>query len=110
MDNALKCEVEALFRDIAAGRFAAIGADGRIGRLTVDELERTVSECGRRLVPLPDEAWELVDLYAGPAEGSFALDVPLWTIEEGRSDLTLTLSAERSGARFRVTIDDRHVL
>ncbi len=110
MDKALKQEVEQLVRDLAAGRFSMIGADGRIGRLSVAELERTVRAYGRRLVPLPDEAWDLVGMYTGAADGACALDIPLWTVEGGRSDLTLTLSAERTGSRYRVSIDDLHAL
>lgn len=110
MDKSLRDEVEHLVRDLAAGSFDAIGADGRAGRLTAAELRGAVEQYGRTLVPLPTEAWELVELYPAAAGDGVALDVPLWTAEEGRSDLTLSLSAVRDGAEFRLSIDDLHVL
>lgn len=110
MDTALQNEVEQLVSDLAAGRFDTIGADGRAGRLTAAELRRAVEEYGKALVPLPAEAWGLVELYPTSDGGRVALDVPLWTAEEGRSDLTLSLSAVRSGTRFQISIDDLHVL
>lgn len=42
--------------------------------------------------------------------GGFAVDVGMWTAEEGRSDLTLQLTViERAGA-IAIAIDDLHVL
>ena len=111
MDAQLVEEIRRLVLDLVAGRYAQIASDGRIGRLTEAELNTAVASYGRRLVPLPDEAWRLVDVFhqAGATE-SISLDVPLWTEEEGRSDLTLSLSARRRGDHYEIEIDDLHVL
>jgi hypothetical protein len=53
----------------------------------------------------------LVDVYdQGEHADSLALDVPLWTSEEGRSDLTLSLTATKRGGDYELEIDDLHVL
>ncbi len=61
MDESLKKEIRRLIADLSAGRYADIAADGRAGRLTVAELRNAVDGYGRTLIPLPEEAWSLVD-------------------------------------------------
>jgi hypothetical protein len=104
-------QVRRLIEDLAAGRYAQLAADGRAGRLTETELRTAVEEYGRTLVPLPADGEMIVDIYeqtSHPEE--LALDVPLWTKEEGRSDLTLALTAIKQGETYTVEVDDLHVL
>ena len=92
-------------------RYVSLEENGRIGRLTAGQLSAALARYGRRIVPLPDCGWELIDAY--PIVGSpdiVSLDIPLWTLEEGRSDLTLRVSCRRDGPTVRVTIDDLRVL
>lgn len=58
---------------------------------------------------MPDEAIALIAVYPCDPDGC-ALDVTLWTVEEGASDLTLSLSATKVGDGFRLEIEDLHVL
>lgn len=64
---------------------------------------------------MPDEGWpDVVDVTpvtdADPPP-SFHVAAPLWTSEEGRSDLTLYLRLTQTSAReFDVEVDDLHVL
>lgn len=100
-----------LVRDLASGRFAQIEADGRAGRLSASELRSTIRDYGRTLVALPDEALPLIDFYPHDRDPTRAsIDVPLWTAEEGRSDLTLSLLATRELDKYRLEISDLHVL
>jgi hypothetical protein len=111
MDRHLLDAIRDLVMNLAVGRFTQVEADGRAGRLSASELLSAIREYGRTLVPLPDEGVALIDVYphdADPAK-SF-LDVPLWTAEEGRSDLTLSLVATREGDKYRLEISDLHVL
>jgi hypothetical protein len=111
MDNELKSQVRRLVEDLVAGRYADIVADGRVGRFSEDELRSAVEEYGRTLVPLPEEGWAQVDTYAQHANANvFALDVPMWTAEEGRSDLTLSLTATQHSETYAVEVDDLRVL
>lgn len=103
--------IATLVQALAGTEFDVLEADGRSGRLTAEELRRAVADYGRTIVPLPAEAWDLVDVY--PVEGhagECALDVPLWTAEEGRSDLTLSLRARESGSLVEIEVEDLHVL
>jgi hypothetical protein len=63
------------------------------------------------LVPLPSEgADEFVVYPSDGSPGEFAVDVPLWTAEEGRTDLTLSLTVVDDGDSAEVSIYDVHVL
>ncbi|WP_257446096.1 DUF7668 domain-containing protein [Archangium lipolyticum] len=107
----LMAQVRRLIKDLAAGRYAEIAADGRAGRLSEAELRAAVEEYGRTLVPLPDDVDMIVDVYEQPSHpDAVTLDVPLWTQEEGRSDLTLSLTAIKQGETYTVEVDDLHVL
>jgi hypothetical protein len=108
MDLELKQEVARLVHDLAAKRYRELVVDGRGGRLSEQEMQTAITGYGRTLLPLPEEAWSLVDLYE--QVGGLALDVPLWTVQEGRSDLTLSLSVKNSMSGYTLTIDDIHVL
>src|SRR5258708_1807070 len=99
MDTALQRKIEQLVSDLAASHFDAIAADGRSGRLSADDLRGVVTKYGRTLISLPSEVWPTVDEYPQAANpNEIALDIPLWTKEEGRSDLTLSINARRTGA------------
>ena len=107
----MRPEIVRLVQDLAAERYQALESDGRAGRLDATQLSEAVSEYGRTLVELPDSVWRLVDEY--PIDGhpdELALDIPLWTAEEGRSDLTLSVTACRTDGRITLMIDDLHVL
>ena len=90
-------------------RFQELAADGRAGRHTADELEQAVREYGRTLVALPEEAWGLVNVYRLEDGAGVALEVPLWTAEEGRSDLTLSVTLSERDGVVAIEIDDLHV-
>ncbi len=111
MDMKLMGQVRRLVEDLAAGRYAEIAADGRAGRLAEAELRTAVEAYGRTLVPLPADGELTVDIYEQTSHPeAVALDVPLWTQEEGRSDLTLSLTAIKQGETYTVEVDDLHVL
>ncbi|HEX5750289.1 MAG TPA: hypothetical protein VFZ09_28920 [Archangium sp.] len=104
-------QIRRLIEDLAAGRYAEIAADGRAGRLTEAELRTAVEDYGRTLVPMPDDVEMTVDVYEQPSSpDTVAIDVPLWTQEEGRGDLTLSLTAIKQGETYTVEVDDLHVL
>jgi hypothetical protein len=111
VDMKLMGQVRRLVEDLAAGRYAEIAADGRAGRLTEAELRTAVEQYGRTLVPLPADGEMLVDIYEQSSQpDTVTLDVPLWTQEEGRSDLALSLTANKQGETYTVEVDDLHVL
>ncbi|MGK3964544.1 hypothetical protein WMF38_10250 [Sorangium sp. So ce118] len=111
MNKELRTEIARLVADLSARRYTELEADGRAGRLSAEELRTAVDQYGRTLVLLPNAAWDLVDEYPqADARNTVAVDVPLWTKEEGRSDLTLSLTATKEADRWVLHVDDLHVL
>mgnify|MGYP000884154324 CR=1 FL=1 len=111
MDQKLLDAIRNLVADLARGRLDEIEADGRAGRLSASELLSAIRDYGRTLLPLPDEAVSLIDIFPSDHDSTKSfLDVPLWTVEEGRSDLTLSLVATREVDEYRLEISDLHVL
>ena len=111
MEAALRFELERLVGDLVDGRFDVIYQSGRCPRATPSDLRRVVSEYGGTLVRLPEAAWSSVWVEAVVVEPNrFSVIVDLWTVEEGKSDLSLLIDAFRDGETFRVAIDDLRVM
>ena len=110
MPEEVRQAIQNLAEIIVAGDWAKLEADGRIGRLTASEGRSAVAQYGRSLTDLPDEAYRLAAIYELDDGSGWAIELPLWTKEEGRSDLTLSLTATRVGTGYRLVIDDLHVL
>lgn len=81
-------------------------------RLSASDLRSVIAQYGRTLVPPPSDFGELMDItrVAGDGAPCWMVAVPVWTQEEGRSDLTLEFSLTLEGERTLLTIDDLHVL
>ena len=83
-------------------------------RLTEEELTTAVELYGREILALPEEGYARMDVYelVDPAPPGWTVDVDLWTREEGRSDLTLslTLVGPSDEGEIRIEIDGLHVL
>ncbi|HKY26733.1 MAG TPA: hypothetical protein VJM12_02170 [Pyrinomonadaceae bacterium] len=101
-----------LVHELVAGNFRKLERDGRAGRLTAKDLHHVLEGYGRTLIDLPDEAFQIGEAY--PIEGKedqyWAVDLDLWTLEEGRSDLTLTLTVRTTDKGVLTEIDDLHAL
>jgi hypothetical protein len=91
---------------LARGDLDSLEATGETGRCRKDDLRRRIAEYGRTLVALPAEARAVAEAFDRPG-GEILADVPLWTAEEGRSDLTLqVVGARSSGGTWTVVIHD----
>ena len=103
--------IRALVETLVKGHFDQLERDGRSGRLSSYELKEALQTYGRTIITLPDEAFRLAEVY--PVKGqhaTWAVDVPLWTAEEGRSDLTLSLTVSDRQDGVQLEIDDLHTL
>jgi hypothetical protein len=113
--------VPARFRSALAGvveRLAALDYQGlkrdRIDPFPDSDLSvwiRNYGDSGATIVPLPDGAWAEAD--AGPVDacpGQWWVVVPLWTREEGMSDLSLEATITESADGVMVVIDNIGVL
>lgn len=110
LPDTVRAELRCLVRDLAAGRYDDIVATGRGGRLTAAELKQAVTRYHVHLADLPDQAFELAHVYQIGGQPVYAVDLPLWTVEEGQSDLTLQVTVTFTTDRAVVSIDDLHVM
>jgi len=80
--------------------------------MSADDIRKVICEYGRTVI-LPEEGFEnycTVVEVAGENK-HWSVWCPLWTLEEGRSDLSVELSVFPSHMEeFRVELDDIHVL
>ena len=108
LETAVRVIVDLLVR----GDYATIEAVTQGKRLDAEQLARAVDEYGRMLVPPTDAWWSSVQItpLSEPAS-AFHVAAPLWTAEEGRSDLTLELRLQESiPGVFDTEVLDLHVL
>jgi hypothetical protein len=98
-----------LVADLAAGRYQALVADGRIGRVSIDDLQRVIDDYPATLTPLPEEALDVgghAFVIANSDPPEWAVDQALWTVEEGRSDLELRADIRWRNGEYRVELSD----
>jgi hypothetical protein len=81
-------------------------------RMSAVEISEAISEYGRTLVrPVTEEWWPLVVVTPVTTDrGKLHVAAPLWTAEEGRSDLTLELWLTEFAPEYRPTLLNIHVL
>ena len=109
--ESFRAPISELVDVLVRGDFDLLDADGRSGRVGADGLRRSIAEYGRRLVDPPEEAYEFGEVGPVTARpGEWWIVVPLWTAEEGRSDLSLELTAIPTDDGHRFEVADLHVL
>lgn len=98
---------------LVAGMYVEIAQLTNNQHLTAEELRQAVVGYGRNLIIPPEAEWKprsVVELE-GSTPRAWSVYVDLWTLEEGRSDLTLELTLRESGTdTYRVEVDNLHVL
>jgi hypothetical protein len=110
--SSIESEVSDVVAMLVRGDYDAVvrRSDGK--RLTAAELEQAVADYGRTLTQPGTGWWDTVEVRpVGNGDDEFYVAAPLWTEEEGRSDLTLELSVGKSeSGDYRIEVDDLHVL
>jgi hypothetical protein len=111
MNERLKESVRQVIGHLVAGKYAELErlTDGK--RLGAHEMAKAINDYGRKLVLPPPDAFGLLDVVevrnAQPQQWSVTM--PLWTREEGRSDLSIELTLIADKDRFSIELDDIHV-
>ncbi|WP_122468838.1 DUF7668 domain-containing protein [Pseudomonas viridiflava] len=108
--NKVKLEIRDLLEALAHNDFTKISINNWYGRLNKEDIETRISEYGRTLTPPPDSFMEKAYIYNYEDGSGLKIDVPLWTIEEGISDLTLSLELIHEGDNEKLQMSDLHVL
>lgn len=112
--NALETAVRVIVDLLVREEFGAVEAVTRGQCLSAAELALAVNCYGRTLAKPKDNWWSSVVVTAlSETRSAFHVAAPLWTVEEGRSDLTLELQLKESDSVpgvFDVQVLDLHVL
>lgn len=74
------------------------------------DIEARLSEYGKTLTLPPASFLEKIDTYEYKDGSGLAIDVPLWTKEEGMSDLTLSIELIYEKNKQNLQITDLRVL
>lgn len=106
-ETALRC-----MEYLAAGKYVELVAASKESRLSAEDLRHCVELYGRTVtVPptIPDDCLDVIEVTAADCP-TWSVWFPLWTEEEGRSDLALQLaiSLDKNIAEFE--IDNLRVL
>jgi len=79
-------------------------------QLAHDGFELWIGDYPGELVDLPDAVWDVAEAGETSAAGTWWVVVPLWTDDEGPSDLSMEGTIVEAGSELVVTINDVHVL
>lgn len=101
-----------LVKLLVAGKYSEAEKMTNGVRLNSQEIAKAIEDYGRHLVLPPTDAFELMDVVEirNAAPPRWSVTMPLWTREEGRSDLSLEVTMIGSKNTFEVELDDIHVL
>ncbi len=103
-------EIRALVNELVRESYGERVQNAAQARLGCAELRRAVESYGRSLID-PPESEDWLDVVPFEDGRGFSVNVPLWTKEEGRSDLTLSLTVRPNPlGGYQLEIDDVHVL
>ncbi len=111
--NVMYTSLEMLVSLLIAGDYGVVARVTRNDRLSELELEAASTQHGRTLAPIPYEELMRSDVSAirDREYPTFHVVIDLWTLEEGRSDLSLELELiDRYGGAYEIRILDLHVL
>ena len=104
--NDFKPLIEELVSNISTTDYNAIFEKHQYGRTNIDDIKRVVSEYNHTITILPDNAFKEAKVYYIEKEKRLDIYIPLWTIEEGRSDLVLFLSGYIISGIPKIEIND----
>jgi hypothetical protein len=103
----------AVVERLAAKDYQGLKRDGIDPHLSADLSLwiRNYGSSGATIVPLPDDAWASADAVPITGRrGEWSVIVPLWTREEGRSDLSMEATVTESSDGVSVIITGVRVL
>jgi hypothetical protein len=111
MQTQLQQAVRRTMDALVGSRYTELAALTKDGRLTAAEIEGAIRDYGRTLISPPTEVYETLDVVpvTGAKPPLYSVVVPLWTLEEGRSDLSLELTVLMAGDSAIVRLDGIHV-
>ena len=83
-------------------------------RLAAGDMRRVINQYGRTLVALPNDAWAhatVLPISTSDDGEAWSVTLPVWTAEEGRSDLEIETRLDaRPDGRETIQLDNIRVL
>jgi len=81
-------------------------------RLSAAEIERAIRDYGRTVVLPPAEGYELLEAIQviTARQETWAVTTPIWTAEEGISDMSIEMTIVVQAGQAKIELDDIHVL
>ncbi|MDR1626298.1 MAG: hypothetical protein LBT33_07125 [Spirochaetia bacterium] len=108
--NLFKEKIKNLVIDLSNKNYKKIEIEKANGRINIMDLENAIKEYGKTIIPLAEEAFEIAHIYKIEKENRMDIYMPLWTKEEGRSDLTLSILCYLKNNQPSIEINDLEVL
>ena len=105
--------VHPLIEMLVAEDYEGVEGASRGHRMTAEQLRQAVVEYGRELRMPPESVFDNLDVIEieGATPRAWSALIDLWTVEEGRSDLTLELGlTDTGGELYDIEVDNLHVL
>jgi hypothetical protein len=110
-DEKLHKTVTRIVKLLVEGKYSELESSSRGKRLTASDIQKAIEDYGRHLIMPPGTGGMNVLEIKGSSPAQWYVGIELWTVEEGRSDLTLELTLTDCPADFYVVdLDDLHVL
>ncbi|RYH57507.1 MAG: hypothetical protein EON54_11785 [Alcaligenaceae bacterium] len=92
---------------LVAGEFGAAAQITGFSRLSTEDIAEAIRSYGRTLVVPPSHVWQELDIVrvAAAADPTWSVVCDLWTLEEGRSDLSLVCTVAMPASIRSATIE-----
>ncbi len=101
--------VKQMIKALIEKDYAQLESTGTMGRLTEKEIEQRIFEYGHNLINIPDETLMLAQEYI-ISDSRTDVVLPLWTQNEGQSDLTISFLILKELNTTRLVLNDIEVL
>lgn len=112
MYNEINDMIKVIMKLFADGRYDIVEQISNSIRLSQNDIRDAIKLYGCKIVNPPDEAYQYLDSIKidNANTDAWSVDMPFWTQEEGRSDLTLSMTIIKNGIELVIEIDDIHVI
>ncbi|QXH44774.1 hypothetical protein KSS93_18015 [Pseudomonas xanthosomatis] len=72
-------------------------------RTTTIDLERVMLEYGNTFIAPPENFFDYAECYDFEDGTGYQIEIPLWTLEEGRSDLVVTIELNNNSKEISIS-------
>jgi hypothetical protein len=93
MNDQTKETIRFIVNALSVGDMRSLMHQKLLGMDEADGTLEVIRQYNKHIIDIPSEGWALVDIYhINGQKDVYDMDIPLWTAEEGRSDLMLKIN------------------